>query len=152
MKVILTKTIDHLGVVGEAKDVKPGYARNFLFPKGLAVLTDDVRAKALRQQRAAAQEAYEKQRHLLEELAQQWRGKTYTLTARASDEGALYGSVGVKEVRKLLGRDDLDFELTPLKEVGTHQVQLVFAGGLSIPVTIVIEPEGRAAERGKKTR
>ncbi len=150
MKVVLTKTLDHVGVVGEAKEVKPGYARNFLFPKGLAVLSDDPQAKTFRQQHKAAQASYEKQRHLVSELAEQWRGKTYTLSARASDEGALYGSVGLKEIRKLLGREDLDFEVTPIKQTGTHQVVLGFTGGVQVPVTIIIEPEGRASERTKK--
>lgn len=150
MKVTLTQTVDHLGVIGETKEVKPGYARNFLFPQGLAVLPNDPRAGSFRQQHAAALAAYEKQRHLVAELAEQWRGKTYTVSARASEDGTLYGSVGSKEIRKLLGRDDIDFEVQPIKEIGSHTTNLKFVGGVTIPVTIVVEPESRAAARAKK--
>jgi len=145
MKVVLTKTIEHLGVIGDTKDVKLGYARNYLFPKRLAILATDARAKTYRAERKTAQEALNKQRALISELAGQWRGQAYTIKARASAEGSLYGSVGAKEIRKLLGREDLDIEVPTLKLVGTHAVDVRLADGTTVPITVTIVPDGPTA-------
>lgn len=141
MQVVLTKTIEKIGVVGDVKEVKAGYARNYLFPKRLAVLAADPLAKKYRAERKTALAALDKQRAVISELAEQWRGQTYKVKARASEEGHLYGSVGVKEMRKLLGRDDLDIEMPTLKTVGTHKIELRLADGSSVPVTLVIEAD-----------
>lgn len=141
MKVIFTKTVDRVATMGETKDVKPGFARNFLFPRRLAILPSDPRAKALRKERARLAAEIAKERALLAELASQWRGQTFTLKARADETGTLYGSVGVKEIKKLLGRDDLTFDAPTLKTVGSHAIELKFRDGTIIPLTVVITPE-----------
>lgn len=143
MKVVLTQTLDHVGVLGEVKEVKPGYARNFLFPRRLAVVATDPRAKVLSKEHQAATAVLAQQRALITELAAQWRGQTFTLSARASSDGTLYGSVGVKEIKKLLGRDDLDFEAPTLKSLGTHPIELTFTDGTTLPITVYIEGETR---------
>ena len=150
MKVLLTKTVEAIGSIGDEKDVKPGYARNFLFPRRLAILPNHPQAQSFRKARRAAVAQLTVQQTLIREFAEQWRDKTYRLTARASEDGTLYGSIGLKEIRKALGRDDLTIEVPHLKTIGTHQIALTFADGTSIPVTIIIEPEGRAGERSKK--
>lgn len=141
MKVVFTQTIQGVGIVGEERDVKAGYARNFLFPRRLAILPTDPRAKDLRGERQAAETAMGAQKRVLSELADGWRGQTFTTKARASAEGVLYGSVGVKEIRKLLGRDDLQFETSAVKEVGTHALKLRFIDGTIVPITLIVEPE-----------
>lgn len=145
MKVVLTKTIEHLGVIGDTKDVKPGYARNYLFPKRLAILPADKRAKTYRAERASALEALNKQRAIIGELANQWRGQSYTVKARASEEGSLYGSVGAKEIRKLLGREDVDIEVPTLKTVGTHAIDVRLADGTTFPITVTIVADNATA-------
>ncbi|MBI4175191.1 50S ribosomal protein L9 [Candidatus Berkelbacteria bacterium] len=141
MKVILTKPVELLGTIGETKEVKPGYARNFLFPQRLAIIATDPRAKKLRAQYHASASQVKQERALIGELADQWRNQTFTVKARASADGTLYGSVGLKELRKALGREDLDFELPILKTVGRHEISLKFRSGIVIPVVVVIEPE-----------
>lgn len=143
MKVVFTKPVERVAQLGEEKDVKAGYARNFLFPHRWAVLSTDPVAKTLRvAYREHAQKAAV-QKKLIAELAQGWRGKTFTLRARAGEDGTLYGSVSLKEIRKLLGRDDLDFEAPILKTVGRHSIDLKFVDGTTVPVTIVVEAEAR---------
>ena len=141
MKVILAQTTDGLGVIGETKEVKPGYARNYLFRHKLAVLPTDPRAKGYRSARTAAREELLKGRALVTELAEKWKGQTVTMTARASEDGTLYGSVGSKEIMKLLGRDDVAVEAPQLKQLGNHAVDLKLPYGVTVPVTVVIEPE-----------
>lgn len=141
MKVVLAQTKPELGVIGEIKDVKPGFARNFLFRRKLAVLPTDARAKTYRAARAQAREELFKGRALVAELAKKWQGQTLTVTARASEDGTLYGSVGAKEIMKLLGREDLAIEVPALKNTGTHQIELGLPHGVRVPITVVINPE-----------
>lgn len=143
MKIVLAKTISQFGTIGDTKEVSEGYARNYLLTRGLAVLPDDPRAKEFRRQQQAAREAQASQSKILSELGEQWRGKEFSLKARASQDGMLYGSIGLKEVKKLLGRDDLSLEVPTIKTTGRHKVDLKFAGGVTVPVTIVVEPESK---------
>ena len=145
MKVVLARTIDRLGIVGETKDVKSGYARNFLFARKLAVLPTDARAKGYRAARQAAKDELLKGRALVTELVEKWRGQTVTITARASDDGTLYGSVGAKEIMKALGRDDVAIQMPALKSVGSHSIELNLPYGLSVPLTVIIQSEDHKA-------
>lgn len=149
MKVVLSQSVDQLGVVGETKDVKPGFARNYLFPRKLAVLAKDPLAKQFRSLMVQAREDRRAQSHKLAQLADQWKGQSFKLTARAADDGTLYGSVSVKDVKKLLGRDDLDFSMPVVKTIGTHGIDLRFNDQVTIPITLVVEPEGRSTTRTK---
>ena len=138
MKVVLTQTLTNLGVIGETKEVKPGYARNYLFARKLAVLPTDSRAKGYRSARATAQAELVKGRALVTELAKKWQGETLKIMARASEDGTLYGSVGPKEIRKALGRDDIAIETPILKTVGLHTIELKLPYEMTVPVTVVI--------------
>lgn len=151
MQVVLTQTVDKLGIVGDTKEVKRGFARNFLFPRKLAVLPGDPKAKILRKQRRAIAETLSSQKTLIQELATQWRNQEVTIRARSSEDGTLYGSVGRKEILKALGRDDIDLDVPNLKKIGSHRIEARFIDGVSIPLTIHIESETRSAtDRAKK--
>ena len=141
MKVVLAKTIETLGIIGETKEVKPGFARNYLFARKLAVLPTDARAKAYRAARAAARTELLKGRALVTELAEKWRGQTVTVKARASEDGVLYGSVGAKEVMKALGRDDIQVQMSALKAVGSHKIELQLPHGLTVPITVIVQSD-----------
>ncbi len=151
MKIILTQTVEKFGLLGDELDVKPGFARNFLFVRKLAVLPTDRRAKQLRKERQALKQIVASQKNLIQELASQWRQQQLSISARASEDGTLYGSVGRKEILKALGRDDVDLDVPNLKKVGRHQIEARFIDGTVIPLKVVIEAEERAAtDRTKK--
>jgi len=141
MKVLLTQFVEGVGQRGEEKEVTSGYARNFLFPRGLATILSDPRAKELKAERRAMVSTRDSQKRVVSELAATWKGQTYTTKARASEDGSLYGSVGPKEIRKLLGRDDIDFDCPTLKQLGRHTIELAFADGIKVPITVIIEAE-----------
>lgn len=141
MKVIFTQTVPDMAQRGETKEVKSGYARNFLFPRRVAILPTDPRARALRAQYRTQALTLANQKRLLAELSAGWRGQTFKVKAKASADGTLYGSIGLKEIRKLLGRDDLEFTMPTLKNVGTHAIELTFTDGTTIPITVVIQSE-----------
>lgn len=101
-KVILQEDIPNLGVSGEVKDVAPGYARNYLLPRKLAVPASP-RARAMWDARKAEVDAERKSKLLAaQERGRQLQDVVITLTARAGQDGKLYGSVTTTDVAKAL--------------------------------------------------
>jgi large subunit ribosomal protein L9 len=130
VKVILLKEVPSLGRPGEIREVKDGYARNYLMPRGLAAPATEGNLQTLAQTREAAQQ---RESRLLEEMN---RLKTALETlvvevrAKAGDEGRLFGSVTAQDIAEALSRKG--FEITkkqveldePIKTAGFYKVTL----------------------------
>jgi large subunit ribosomal protein L9 len=148
MEVLLLKDMEPLGLAGEVKRVSNGYARNYLFPKGLAVEATPgaIRQAEHRQKAAARRQA--KEISEAQALAQILDGMTVTFQARAGETDRLYGSITSSNIAEVLGeridrevdRRKIDLE-EPLKELGTHAVTIRLAPGAEAKVTVVIERE-----------
>ena len=102
VKLLLQETIRHLGKVGDVVAVQPGYARNYLVPRGLGVQPTPTALKNIESKRQEYErleaERRQKQAALLEKLA----GHVVTLVRRANDRGGLYGGVGASEIAHAL--------------------------------------------------
>ena len=98
MKVLLRRNVSQLGHIGEVVEVKPGYARNYLLPYGLAVEPTEMNLKAIEAQKQAYLEELAKKREELEARAALVADKEVTIAARANEEGVLYGSVGPAQI------------------------------------------------------
>jgi len=105
MKLLLCQNVAKLGIVGDVVNVSRGYARNYLVPQGLATEPTEVNMRALAEARRAAEEERTRQRAELEQLAQKLEGVEVTIKARANEEGALYGSVGVNDIVSALAEE-----------------------------------------------
>jgi large subunit ribosomal protein L9 len=130
MELMLKQTIDHLGRIGDVVKVKPGYARNYLLPLGLAVpvtkanlvLLEKVRERAIAEERARIGS--------LKELADQLAQASVTIEGRANDEGHLFGSVTAANISDALRDKGFAVEArsirleAPLKEIGVFEVQV----------------------------
>ncbi|MGC9332820.1 MAG: 50S ribosomal protein L9 [Anaerolineae bacterium] len=148
MDVLLLKDVAGLGKVGDVKSVADGYGRNYLIPKGLAMMASP---GAVRQaERQAAADARRKDRELTEaqELAQALDGLTVTFRARAGEADRLYGSITKANIAEALegqvgqevDRRKIDLE-EPLKELGTHAITVRLAAEAEAKVTVIIERE-----------
>ena len=147
MKLLLCKNIERLGIVGDVVTVAPGYARNYLLPQGLATEPTEANKRVLAEARRAAEEERTRQRAELEELATQIEGVEVTIRARANEEGALYGSVGTRDIASALaeegyylGADQIALD-RPIRHLDTVAVDVNLADDLhsSIKVWIVRE-------------
>lgn len=128
MKVILKENIDTLGQIGDIVKVAPGYARNYLLPKGLAIEATEKNAKAL--EHAKRQLAYKKNKAL--EAAKLLAGKleavTVALSHQAGEEGKLFGSVTTMEIAAFLKQQGLEVDrkkmvlAEPIKQLGEYTV------------------------------
>ncbi len=106
MEVILREDIEKLGNRGQVVKVAPGYARNFLLPKRLAVLATDGNKKIVEQERQAHVRREAKQVDEAQDLAKQLTGVTVTISQKAGENDQLFGSVTSKDVADALAAKD----------------------------------------------
>jgi len=145
VKLILKADIDGVGHRGDIVDVADGYGRNYLVPKGMAMMaTRGAEAQAASMRRARdVKDAVN--REAAEEVAKSLVATTFTITAKSGAEGKLFGSVttadivgavkdqsGVTLNRKQLALDE------PIKDLGTHQVFAKLHADVSFPLTIEV--------------
>src|SRR5512134_1275640 len=93
VKVLLLEDNEHLGEVGEVVDVRPGFARNYLLPNGIACPVTPEALQRVERARANAKKVRAERVKKVADLAKQLEGLSLTLEERASDEGHLFGSV-----------------------------------------------------------
>lgn len=98
LEVILRRKIENLGEIGDVVRVKPGHARNYLLPQGLAYLATEENKRRLERERARALEAEARERGAAEEAARRIEGLSLTFQVLAGEEGKLYGSVGPADI------------------------------------------------------
>lgn len=126
--VILKQDVEHLGSAGDVVDVKPGYARNYLLPQGLALRATEGNLTRIREEQRHEERAAERVRERAEALAGRLRGKSLTFNVRAGADGALYGSVTAQDLVDRLAEDDLEVDRSqvelddPIKELGVYNV------------------------------
>ena len=149
MKVILTEEVKHLGQAGTIQEVKNGYARNYLLPRGLAKPATPGMVKMIEQQQEAQQrkiaKAEEDNRSLADIIAQQ----TIRLTAKVGQQGRLYGSITGSQIADALSAQigqTIDRRKVDLEEnihsIGEYEVPVRLVGRLAPKVKVVVEAEG----------
>ena len=128
MELLLKQNVERLGRTGDVVDVKPGYARNYLLPRGLAVLV--TKGNLAEVERARANAVAEEQARLasLREMAQKLAEASVTIEGKANEDGHLFGSVSAAQIaaglrEKDIHVDDKQIRLeSPLKEIGVYDV------------------------------
>lgn len=154
MEVILREEVPHLGTIGDVVRVKPGYARNYLLPRGLAVVADKRHIKQLEHERRIAGEKRERAARAAQSLAEKVSRLRLTMKARAGEEGKLFGSVTSMDIEKALAESGFSIERRrirldePIKQVGEHKVLIHLGVGVDAQVTVVVQsleedPSGR---------
>jgi large subunit ribosomal protein L9 len=130
LKVILRQDVPELGQSGDIVTVKPGYARNFLLPKGMAYEATGANIKQLEEEKRRG-EAKSKQQYLeARRRASQLENVSLTFHANAGEEGKLFGSITSADIAERLKEQNLDFEVDkrdieleePLKSLGVYNV------------------------------
>ncbi len=153
MKVVFFEDVEGTAQVGDVKDVKNGFARNFLLPRGLAGPTT---ADNLQHARALAEKEMRRQARLDEEARQvSGRFEAYTVSfeARIGETGRLFGSVTNRDIaEKLEAATGVSVEPRmvllpePIRELGTFEVTIKFSRNVSVPVTVDVLPDEASRE------
>ncbi len=148
VSVLLLEDTEYLGEVGEVVDVKPGYARNYLLPAGIATV---VTAEALRSvDRAKTEAAAQRAARAVEiaEFAKSLEGMSLTLEHRASEEGHLFGAVHAATIVEALAAQGVNLDEkqivldAPIKELGIFSVPVQLDADSRVEIRVwVVETE-----------
>ena len=145
MEVILLQKVRNLGDLGDTVKVRPGYGRNFLMPRGIALPATKANLAVFEERRSELQAASQEREDRAKARAEQLQGKEYVIAMRASDEGKLFGSVGPQEISDAITEEGI--EVTPkevtltegtIRQVGEYTATLHLHAEVEIEVTIIV--------------
>jgi large subunit ribosomal protein L9 len=150
MKVILKEEMSNLGESGDVVDVKPGYARNYLIPQGLAYEASAANLRRVEEERQRSDEVAKRDYLEARRRASQLEGRSLVFEARAAEgeDGKLFGSVTSADVaERLAAEGGLDFELDrrtiqldePIKALGAYVVSVRLHADVTVEVEVRVE-------------
>jgi|SRR5262245_23292557 len=146
-KVVLIEDVVHVGKQGQVVEVKPGFARNYLIPNGMAIIPSEHNLRLLERYKVRVEQAREARKSDLKTLAEQIaRTKSVTIEANATDDGHLYGSVGAQDITKAMRGKNLLVEPEmikleePLKFLGEFPVKLTLGYEIEAQIDVSIIP------------
>jgi large subunit ribosomal protein L9 len=142
MKVILREEMMNLGTVGDVVKVAPGYARNFLLPRGKAVVADVKNVRAMEHEKRVAAVKLARIQEAAKGLAEKISGVALTFTARSGEDGKLFGSITNKQIAEQLAAKGFEVDrrkivlAEPIKQLGNHTVEVKL--GLNVTATVKV--------------
>ena len=148
MKIILLDKIQKLGGIGDVVDVSSGYARNFLIPKKKAMFASEDNLKYVESRKSELAAASADEMAKAQGLSDSISGSKVEIKVQVTEEGALYGSVGTREISDAFSAIDPDVDKSvvqlpegPLKELGDYSITLLFHPEVSCIVEVSVQPE-----------
>jgi large subunit ribosomal protein L9 len=147
MEVILREDIDKLGTRGQVVQVAQGYARNYLFPRRLAVAATAANKKIIEQERLSHLRREAKERSGAEDLAGMMAGLTITLAQKAGEMDQLFGSVTAKDIALALEARNFSIDRRkiqlpePIKQLGEHKVTIRLHREVPVEITVHVIKE-----------
>jgi large subunit ribosomal protein L9 len=147
MEVILREEVPKLGSIGDVVKVKPGFARNYLIPRGLAVLADRRNLGALEHEKRVAGEKRDREKRKSEQLAEQLQALRLRIVAHAGEEGKLFGSVTNQDVERVLQENGFSVDRRlirledPIKALGDYTVPVQLPLGIEAVLKISVVAE-----------
>jgi large subunit ribosomal protein L9 len=147
MEVILKEDVSNLGAMGEVVKVKPGYARNFLLPRGMAVEASRRNIAALEHQKLLVDVKRQRERKAATSIADKLEGLVLEVKARAGEEDRLYGSVTNLDLEKLIQARGFQIDrrridlADPIKRLGTYRITVGIAHDVKATITLKVVAE-----------
>ncbi len=147
MKVILLQDVKGQGKKGEVVDVNEGYARNFLVKKGLAEIATATKLNDLNQKKSSADFHKAEEVKATKILAEQIKGKTFTVKIKAGQNGKVFGSVTGGNISDALAEAGYAIDKKkiilpqPIKTLGTYDIDLKLMEGITSKIIVSVEAE-----------
>lgn len=148
MEVILLEKVGKLGNLGDKVAVKAGYGRNYLIPYGKAVSATEKNLADFEARRAELEKAAAEAKASADARSQGLEGKEILITAKAGDEGKLFGSVGTKDVADAISaaghaieKREVRMPEGAIRQVGTYDISLQLHSDVVVTVKVIIQPE-----------
>jgi large subunit ribosomal protein L9 len=153
IELLLTSTVENLGIVGDVVRVRMGYARNYLLPMGVAEIPTQEKMDALAEKREIALKEYEANRAEQASIIEKLEGITLTLSRSANDQGGLYGSVTQRDIADALEENGFAVGTravrlhSAIRRVGEYPVTIQFGSDLKADVEITVNPDRPLEDR-----
>lgn len=150
MKIILADDVRGLGHRGDTVTVKPGFARNFLFPQGVAYEATGANVRRLSEERKKYDEKTSREQQVAEEVAKRIEGLTVTVSKKAGEGDVLYGSVTPADIADALASRGIEVDrrrvelAEPIKRLGAHTVHVRLHRDVVTELTVDVQPLGSA--------
>lgn len=148
MNVILLERIVNLGDLGDEVVVKSGFARNFLIPKGKAVRASKDNRAVFEARRAELERVAQERMGEAQGRAAKLQGITVTISAKAGDEGKLYGSVGTHDISEALAaqgaevaKSEIRMPAGVIRVVGEYDIDVHLHTDVNVTIKVVVVPE-----------
>lgn len=147
MKVVLIETVGNLGLVGDIVNVKPGYARNYLFPRKKAIAADEKSVKHVAHRKMVLEHKMKRAKVVAEEAQQSLSKQSVTIHRKVGEQEKLFGSVTAGDIEQALGaigvtvsRKGITLD-EPIKQIGKFEIPLKLDGGLEATITLEVAAE-----------
>jgi|SRR6266850_1277035 len=147
LQVILRDDVANLGKIGDVVRVKPGFARNFLLPRGLAVEANPKNLRVLEHQKRVISAKADREHKSAEAAGKRLDGLRITIQARAGEEGRLFGSVTNMDVERLLAEKGFQVERRrialeePIKQLGSYPITVQVGRSVRATVQLTVEQQ-----------
>jgi len=144
MEIILQEDVPNLGQIGDIVKVRDGFGRNYLLPRGMAILADSRNLRVLEHQKRLAAAKKERIQKTAQSLADRISSLTLVIPARAGAEDRLFGSVTNQDIEKALQAQGVTVDrrkiilAEPLKQLGTHTVPVHLSSDVHTNVSVQI--------------
>ena len=133
MELILIKDVEHLGKLGDVVNVKKGYARNYLFPRKLALETTETNKKVVEKEKLKVEKKKKEGKKEAEELVEKLEKISLTIPVQVGEKDKLYGSITTQDIANLLKEEGFDIDKkkielpTPIKALGIYNIKIKLA-------------------------
>lgn len=148
MQVILVENVDNLGRLGDVVQVRSGYARNYLLPKGIARMATPDNINEIEARRAELERAEQERFEAARARKEQLEGQRISIAARVGSEGKLFGSISAGDIADALTAAGMEVEKRevrlpegPLRVLGEFEIGVHLYSDIDTTVTVVVEAE-----------
>jgi large subunit ribosomal protein L9 len=147
VKIVLRADVDNLGNKGDLVEVAPGYARNYLVPKGMAMVASPGIERQAESMRRSRQVRNRREKEGAEATARQLAAKRIEIKARSGEGGRLFGSVTSTDIAEAVEAqtgvklDRRKLSVEPIKTLGAHEVSVRLHSDVEVPITIEVVPQ-----------
>ena len=152
IQLLLIQSVDSLGKQGEVVEVRPGYAKNYLIPQGLATIATDHHRRMIEKHKAQLAEQRRQQLEHLHALAEQIARTSVTIEANANEEGRLYGSIGAEEIVRALKNEGISISVDhvrlegPLRELAQYSVRIYLGHEVESALKVWVVPQAKEVD------
>ena len=151
MEIILVEEMPNLGEVGDVVSVKPGYARNYLFPRGIAIPANERQKRRIAHERSILEGKIAKLKSAASGQADKLNNLTLTIEKASGENGKLFGSVTAMEIEALLRAQGIEVDRRrivlpePIKSLGDTQVEIKLHRDIRANVTVSVTTQNTDA-------